>query len=249
MVKHYDEIPDFIIPWIKEQKLFWVATAPLSPEGHVNVSPKGIFDGNFNVVDSHRVWYEDMTGSGIETISHIRENGRITVMFNAFQGPPRICRLYGKGTVHEFDTPEYNALLSGSKRQPGSRSIIVVDIYHVSTSCGYSIPFFSFAGYRTKLHSYLANLQNMDCAAEKTNDAPSEKGLKSYWKDKNMESLDGLSGLNSAYNSRAGYDYIDLKSFETRPNRKKPLWLNTQVTAAFMFGAVAGATLLRVLQR
>jgi hypothetical protein len=64
MVKHYDEIPDFIVPWIKEQHLFWVATAPLSSEGHVNVSPKGIFDGNFNIVNSRRVWYEDMTGSG-----------------------------------------------------------------------------------------------------------------------------------------------------------------------------------------
>ncbi|KAJ3563809.1 hypothetical protein NP233_g8692 [Leucocoprinus birnbaumii] len=97
MVKFYDTIPDFVVPWLKAQKVFWVATAPLTGEGHVNVSPKGIFEGNFCVVDEKSVWYEDLTGSGVETISHLRENGRITVMFTAFDGPPRICRLFGKG--------------------------------------------------------------------------------------------------------------------------------------------------------
>lgn len=116
MGQFYTEIPSFLIPWIKQQKMFWVATAPLSETGHVNVSPKG-FNGTFHIVDQNKVWYEDMSGSGMttfscanlyirahligslgaETVAHLRENKRITVMFNAFEGPPRIVRLFGTG--------------------------------------------------------------------------------------------------------------------------------------------------------
>ena len=113
MGKFYDEIPEYLIPWIKQQKIFWVASAPLRPDGHINVSPKG-YEGTFHIENSKRFWYEDLTGSGkwncssmgrhcytcytgVETISHLRENGRITVMFSAFDGPPRICRLFGTG--------------------------------------------------------------------------------------------------------------------------------------------------------
>jgi hypothetical protein len=120
MGQFFDEIPENIIPWIQKQQMFWVATAPLTPSGHVNVSPKG-YDDTFFIIDSHRVWYEDLSGSGMslsskigqtvvldrhtflveckgnETISHLRENGRITIMFNAFEGPPRIVRLFGTG--------------------------------------------------------------------------------------------------------------------------------------------------------
>jgi len=116
MVQFYDEIPAFIIPWIQQQKMFWVATAPLSQSGHVNLSPKG-FGGTFHIMDQKSVWYEDMSGSGefiqalavlfcpsnvdilqgIETVSHVRENGRLTIMFCAFEGPPRIVRLFGTG--------------------------------------------------------------------------------------------------------------------------------------------------------
>ena len=93
----YESIPDALISWIREQKVFWVATAPLAGNGHVNVSPKG--GEYFGVPDAHSFWYLDLTGSGNETISHLHEprNGRITVMFNAFEGPPRIVRLWGKG--------------------------------------------------------------------------------------------------------------------------------------------------------
>ncbi|KAJ2971623.1 hypothetical protein NUW54_g12463 [Trametes sanguinea] len=89
MGKFYESIPDFLITWLEKQEVFWVATAPLSPEGHVNISPKGI-RGSFRVGSPNRVWYQDLTGSGAETIAHIRENGRITLCFNAFEGPPRI---------------------------------------------------------------------------------------------------------------------------------------------------------------
>ena len=114
MAKYWECLQPNLIAWIIAQKLFWVATSPLSPDGHVNVSPKGVA-GTFHVIDERRVWYEDLTGSGtnirlistseahgdtisgIETISHIRENGRITIMFNAFDGAPQIVRLFGKG--------------------------------------------------------------------------------------------------------------------------------------------------------
>lgn len=95
----YETIPKSLIPWILEQKVFWVATAPLSASGHVNVSPKG--GSYFGILDEKTFWYMDLTGSGNETISHLHEpnNGRITIMFNAFDGPPRIVRLWGKGEI------------------------------------------------------------------------------------------------------------------------------------------------------
>ena len=117
MAKFFDEIPQFLVEWILKQKMFWVASAPLTSDGYVNVSPKGI-EGSFHVVSPTQVWYEDLTGSGmsqavlhlslpidyyvselsgVETIAHLRENGRITVLFNAFDGPPRIARIFGKG--------------------------------------------------------------------------------------------------------------------------------------------------------
>ena len=96
MVKFYDHIPPDLIKWLLKQEMFCVATAPLSPDGHVNLSPKGL-KGSFHIISPNRVWYQDITGSGVETISHLRENGRITLMFNAFEGAPRICRLWGIG--------------------------------------------------------------------------------------------------------------------------------------------------------
>jgi len=135
---------------VQKQQMFWVASAPLSIQGHINVSPKGTAD-SFHLVNSKQVWYQDISGSGIETISHIRENGRITIMFSAFEGPPRILRLYGVGTVHEYGTPEYNALISAETRKPGSRAAIIVDVYQVGTSCGYAVPLYDFVIHRTQL--------------------------------------------------------------------------------------------------
>jgi len=145
-----DEIPNYVMEWIPKQHVFWVASAPLTADGHVNISPKGV-EGTFHVVNSRQVWYEDLSGSGAETISHIRENGRITILFNAFDGPPRIIRLYGKGTIYEIGTPEYDAFLPQGYRQPGSRSVIFVDVFKVGTTCGYAVPYYSFVGHRTQL--------------------------------------------------------------------------------------------------
>jgi len=111
----HDEIPEYLIDWMLKQQMFWVASAPLSSDGLVNISPKGI-EGTFHVVNTRRVWYEDLSGTGVflfvfvvftlayhdmlpgaETVAHLRENGRITILFHAFEGPARIVRLYGKG--------------------------------------------------------------------------------------------------------------------------------------------------------
>ncbi|KAF9269727.1 hypothetical protein L218DRAFT_851020 [Marasmius fiardii PR-910] len=189
MVQFYDEIPPFLVDWIKAQHVFWVATAPLSADGHVNLSGKGI-EGSFHAVNNRQVWYEDLTGSGCETISHLRENGRITIYFNAFEGPPRIARLFGKGKVFEFGTPEYNALLPPEQRKPGSRSVIMVDVHKVSTSCGYAIPFFDFKSHRTRLIEWASIKQDKDCASLSDSD-----GLKAYWQKTNSASLDGLPGM------------------------------------------------------
>lgn len=186
--------------------MFWVATAPLSPTGHINVSPKG-YEGTFNIVDRKTVWYEDLSGSGVETIAHVRENGRITIMFCAFEGPPRITRLFGRGTVHEFGTPEYESIISVDKRQPGSRSVIMLDVYKVSSSCGYAVPLYTFKAHRLKLKESFARKEDEDISASAHGEPPlPEKGLKYYWKLKNTQSLDGLPGVLVAPDSTRPFE-------------------------------------------
>ncbi|VDB85091.1 unnamed protein product [Peniophora sp. CBMAI 1063] len=182
----HDYIPERLIEWAATQKCFWVATAPLDGEGHVNVSPKGV-EGTFHIVDKNRVWYEDLTGSGAETISHLRENGRITILFQAFEGGPRILRLFGRGTVHEFGTPEYDELLPPGKRQPGSRAAIVIDVHKVGTSCGFAVPFYQYVGPRDTLTNFAVKTEKDEGV-----------GLKKLWKEWNTQSIDGLPALKTA---------------------------------------------------
>ncbi|TRM58558.1 hypothetical protein BD626DRAFT_410417 [Schizophyllum amplum] len=189
MVQFYDEMPDWLMPWIVQQHLFFVATC--ANEGHVNVSPK-CADETFHVVDSRKVWYEDLSGSGIETISHIQENGRITVMFTAFDKPPRIARLWGTGTFHEFGTPEYNRYIPSGTRRPGSRAVIEISIHRVGTSCGYAVPFYEYTGPRTLLDRCAARFES-----QTTPDR--QNVLRAYWRDHNLKSLDGLPGLQVAH--------------------------------------------------
>ncbi|KAI0369989.1 hypothetical protein BV20DRAFT_331788 [Pilatotrama ljubarskyi] len=214
MGKFYESIPPEIIPWLSKQELFWVATAPLSPEGHVNVSPKGVRD-SFHVISPTRVWYQDLTGSGVETISHLRENGRVTLMFSAFEGPPRIVRLFGRGTVHEFGSPEYDALIPPEHRRPGSRAAIVIDVHKVGTSCGYAVPYYEFKGHRQILLDYFIKREH----ADQEDGGRSEKGLKAYWIEKNMRSIDGLPGIAHAQNvERVPECHEDMKRADTSEN-------------------------------
>ncbi|OBZ79840.1 hypothetical protein A0H81_00100 [Grifola frondosa] len=187
MGKFYDAIPPNLISWIEKQEMFWVATAPLSADGHVNVSPKGLRD-SFHIVNENKVWYQDLTGSGVETISHLRENGRITIMFNAFEGPARIVRLFGTGTVHEFGTP-------------------IVDVHKVGSSCGYAVPLYEFKAHRRALIDYAARLEvkDQEYAAELPADADTpnvaQNGIKNYWSKNNVKSIDGIPGLQGAHQS------------------------------------------------
>lgn len=157
MGAHYDHIPPHLVEWILKQHIFYVASAPLKADGHVNVSPKG-YQASFRLVDKNKVWYEDLTGSGesyilsssievasiepgtgAETASHVRENGRITIMFVSYDGAPNIVRLFGVGKVHEFGSEGYTALLPDAQRQPGSRAIIEIEVYKVGTVRRFSV--------------------------------------------------------------------------------------------------------------
>ncbi len=161
--------------------MFFVATAPAGDGGHVNLSPKG-YD-TLRVLGPQRVAYLDLTGSGVETIAHLRENGRITLMACAFAGNPRISRIYGRGTVHEVGTPGFDALASDFPALPGQRAIIEVDVERVTTSCGYAVPLMDLVDDRDRLIAW----------AEKKGD----DGIVEYWASKNRESIDGLPGLSS----------------------------------------------------
>jgi Pyridoxamine 5'-phosphate oxidase len=162
--------------FIRKQHLFFVGSAPLSEEGHVNISPKG--HDSLRVLSANRIAYLDMTGSGNETSAHIRENGRVTVMFCAFEGPPNILRLYGEGSVVLPGSSEWETLFPLFTPLPGARQIIVVDIHKVQTSCGYAVPFMEYTDERDTLQRWSVQ--------------KGEEGLKQYRREKNTYSIDGL---------------------------------------------------------
>ena len=180
MGEAFDQLDDELIAWMGEQHVFFVATAP-SNGGHVNLSPKG--HDSLRILDERTVAYLDLTGSGAETIAHTRENGRMTIMLCAFEGPPRILRLYGQGTAHPFGSPRYAELIGRFPEMPGARSIIELAIERVQTSCGYSIPFMDHRADRPTLHQWATRKGADD--------------LREYWADKNATSVDGLPALDT----------------------------------------------------
>jgi hypothetical protein len=185
MGKVYDGISDRLRGWLEEQPVFFVGTAPLAEDGLVNLSPKGT-RGTFRVVDAHTVAYLDLTGSGVETIAHLRENGRICVMFCAFDGRPNIVRLHGTGSVLALDEPGFDEAVAafgepGTSRLHGARSVITVAVERVSDSCGYAVPRMDFVDER--------NVLDLSHAKK------SPQVMAAYQREKNAESLDGLPGL------------------------------------------------------
>lgn len=176
MAKVYDRISDELQDFIRQQHLFFVATAPLSDAGHVNLSPKGL--DSLRVLSPNRVAYLDLTGSGNETSAHLLENERITLMFCAFQEPPLILRLYGQGRVVLPCDSDWQALYSLFSPLPGARQIIVTEVNQVQTSCGFGVPLYELQDPRALL---------VDWAAKK-----GEAGLQDYRQQKNSVSLDGL---------------------------------------------------------
>lgn len=176
MAKVFDRITDELQHFIASQHIFFVATAPQSITGHVNLSPKGL--DSFCILSPNRVAYLDLTGSGNETSAHLQENERITFMFCAFQDAPCILRLYGRGYTVLPDTDDWDALYSLFPQTPGTRQIVVADIDRVQTSCGYGVPLYEYQGERDNLVKW---------ARKK-----GEQGLQDYRQQKNLTSIDGL---------------------------------------------------------
>jgi hypothetical protein len=178
MGKVIEALDDGLIEWIERQPVFFVASAP-SEGGHVNVSPKG--HDTLRVLSPTSVAYLDLTGSGAETIAHTRDNGRITIMLCAFDGPPQILRLFGTGTPHPVGTGRFAELAPRFPDLPGARAVIEVELERIQTSCGYSIPFMDLREERPTLQQW----------AERKGD----DGLRAYWAEKNASSIDGLPAL------------------------------------------------------
>jgi hypothetical protein len=183
MARVYDGIDDRLGQWIAEQPMFFVATAPLPPDGHINISPKGI--ERLHIVDERTVCYLDRTGSGVETIAHLRENGRIVIMCCSFEGPPRIVRLHGNGDLVEPNDPRFEELARSMSDPPplGTRAVILVHVTRVADSCGYGVPVMHYADDRENLDHW---------AATKGPD-----GIAIYQRERNAFSIDGLDGLST----------------------------------------------------
>ncbi|WP_372351975.1 pyridoxamine 5'-phosphate oxidase family protein [Streptomyces sp. KL116D] len=186
MGKSYERIDGRLRSFIEEQPVFFTATAPLSGDGTVNLSPKGL-KGSFAVVDEHTVAYLDFAGSNAETIAHLRENGRITLMWCAFQGPPNIVRVHGRGEPVFRDDPRFTELLGHFEdvdvTRSGLRAIIVVHAEHVRDTCGFAVPYMTYDEERTLHGDYFARKD--------------DEALDAYFQKKEYigRSMDGLPGL------------------------------------------------------
>ena len=179
MGTEYTEINEKIQSWIEGQRIFFVSTAPMSGDGLINCSPKGL--DCFRVLGPTEIGYVDTGGSGIETVSHLRENGRIVIMMCAFDGPPKIFRFYGKGTALEPHDEMFSETLARFPQQPAARNIILIDVQRIMDSCGFGVPLFEFQKDRDSLSNYFAN--------------NSEEEILAYRAERNRVSLDGLPGL------------------------------------------------------
>ena len=181
MGKTYDAIDGRLRAFVESQPVFFVATAPSGDGGHVNVSPKGLAD-TFAVVDEHTVAYLDLTASGAETIAHLRQNGRITVMFCSFERTPNVVRLHGRGRVVTVYDDDFAAWAARFPENPAARAVIVVDVERVSDSCGYALPLLSLDEERDLL------TPNMERRGP--------DGVVAYRVQKNRTSIDGLPAFD-----------------------------------------------------
>lgn len=174
MAKFFQALTDDLQTFISGQKIFFTATAPET--GRINLSPKGM--DTFRIIDKTRICYLDLTGSGNETAAHILQNGRLTIMFCAFEGEPLILRLYGRGEVITPDSPQWELLIPLFEALPGTRQIILLNIESLQSSCGFSVPLYQFVGERDTLLQW-ANKKG-------------ETGLDQYRQEKNTTSIDGI---------------------------------------------------------
>ncbi len=180
MGKTYDVIDERLAAWLRAQHVFFVATAPLSGDGHVNCSPKDA--KSFRILGPHTVAYLDLTGSGAETLAHVKENGRLVLMFCAFEGGPKIVRLHGRGEVLETTDPKFADLCAEwPEAPPGVRSVIRLEVDRISDSCGYGVPLYRYEGERDQLRRW----------AERKGEA----AVAEYRREQNAQSIDGLPAV------------------------------------------------------
>jgi hypothetical protein len=185
----FAEIDERLAGWIAKQSMFFVASAPLAGDGHVNVSPKGPID-TLRVLGPRSVAYLDLIGSGAETIAHVRENGRVVIMLCAFQGPPRILRLHGRGEVITADDGRFAELAARCHFHEPSvpesrRAIVAVEVQRIADSCGYGVPLLDYVGTRPHMNAW----------AEKKVRVGGTQALRDYQQTKNATSIDGLPAV------------------------------------------------------
>jgi hypothetical protein len=181
MAKQFDGIDAALAEWIRAQHMFFVASAPLSAAGHVNLSPKGL--DSLAILGPREVAYLDFVGSGAETIAHARENGRITLMLCAFEGPPRIVRLQGRAAAVEPGDADFASLAAKFPPQDGVRAVLRVALTRIADSCGYGVPLMRYEGDRKQLAAWV--------------ERKGPDGLREYQLANNRVSLDGLPALRA----------------------------------------------------
>lgn len=181
MAKVFTRLDRSLTRFVQKQPMFFVATAPSGDEGHVNVSPKGM-RGTFAVVDETTVAFLDLTGSSAETMAHLRQNGRICLMWCAFEGAPRVLRVHGRGQAHPVGSAPFRSLALHFPRVKGTRAIVRVDVTRVSTSCGYAVPRMDLVGEREAFGAWAERL--------------GEEGLEAYRQRHNRRSIDDLEAFS-----------------------------------------------------
>lgn len=189
MAKLFDAIDDKLRAFIESQPMFFVGTAPSGDDGHINVSPKG-GSNLFRVTGPHGFAYVDLMGSGIETVAHLRENGRIVLMFCSFSGPPKIIRLHGRGTPVQQDDERFAAAVAAfditDEQRVAVRSVVEVEVERVADSCGFVVPKMAYEGERDQLYRYAENRLRKE----------GPDAVRTYVTTRNAESIDGLTGLD-----------------------------------------------------
>ena len=174
MAQQFAELSGKHIQFIAEQRIFFVGTA--TADSRVSVSPKGM--DSLKVLSGNRIAWLNVTGSGNETSAHVQQDPRMTIMFCAFEGQPLILRLYGNAKVVHKSDPEWGNLISLFKPLPGARQIFDVALDLVQTSCGMSVPYYTYDGDRELLNDLTAKI--------------GEEGIKQFWKERNQMSIDGI---------------------------------------------------------
>lgn len=200
MVAFFDSISEDLEAWIQKQSVFFTASAPLAGK-HVNISPKGLPSCSFSILGPNQAAYVDATGSGSETISHVYENGRITIMFCSFDASPRIMRLFCKGRVIEWDQPGFDTLwkkMGIARPVEGARAIILLDVFKVQTSCGFGVPRHAKVKVDDGDDEWVAGFEDRETLGHWASKKITANKLNEYRKEWNYDSLDGLTGLKAA---------------------------------------------------